>query len=199
MEIYLHANSPHSPPIKKICVIKTLATRTFRISKEYLKENEKNHLIKFFKNLVYNKKDITNSLQKYLDRSNDNPHSKSIQGLGNTSYLPYLKGTIDRISKVLKQKETITSFIPLTIIKQKMKFVRDNEDNFQNTGVYKIECSCRKCYSGEIGCSLHVRIKEHGDDFKPKRIRNSTLEKHAKTTNIILFLEGVKIIAKYNH
>lgn len=56
-ENYLHANSHHFPA-QKISVIKTQATRAFRISGEDHKDNERTHVIKVFTDLGYNKKDI---------------------------------------------------------------------------------------------------------------------------------------------
>lgn len=79
-----------------------------------------------------------------------------------------------------------------------MKIVKDKINNFQFKGVYKVDCSCGKCYIGEIGRSLKIRIKEHSADIKHERTRNSTLVEHAKYSKHQIFLRDTKILAKEN-
>jgi predicted GIY-YIG superfamily endonuclease len=57
-----------------------------------------------------------------------------------------------------------------------MRSVKDNLDHRKYKGVYKIECSCGKCYIGETGRSFQVRIKEHGYDIKNERTHTLALE-----------------------
>jgi predicted GIY-YIG superfamily endonuclease len=116
-----------------------------------------------------------------------------------TSYLPYIQGVTDRIAKVLRKKEIMTSFKPPETIKQKMRSVKDKLDHHKCKGVYKVECSCGKCYIGEIGRSFQIRIKEHGADIKNECTRTSTLVEHSLTTKHHVCLEDTKILAKEDH
>jgi hypothetical protein len=82
------------------------------------------------------------------------------------AYLPYIQGVTYNIAKVLKRKEITTSFKPLITIRQRMRSVKDPMDHRQGKGIYKVSCSCGKCYIGETGRSFQVRIKEHEADIK---------------------------------
>jgi hypothetical protein len=105
----------------------------------------------------------------------------------------------DRIARVLSKKEIKTSFKPLETIKQSMRSVKDKLDPHNGKGIYKIECSCGKCYIGEIGRSFQVRIKEHGADIKNEHIHTSALAEHSLKTRHHVRLEDTKILAKENH
>jgi predicted GIY-YIG superfamily endonuclease len=105
----------------------------------------------------------------------------------------------DRIARVLSKKEIKTSFKPLVTIKQSMRSVKDKLNPHNGKGIYKIECSCGKCYIGETGRSFQVRIKEHGADIKNERIRTSALAEHSIKTRHHVRLEDTKILAKENH
>jgi hypothetical protein len=105
----------------------------------------------------------------------------------------------DKIARVLSKKEIKTSFKPLVTIKQNMRSVKDKIDPRKGKGIYKIECSCGKCYIGETGRSFQIRIKEHGADIKNERIRTSALAEHSLKTRHHICLEDTKILAKENH
>jgi len=77
--------------------------------------------------------------------------------------------------------------------------VKDKIDPRKSKGIYKIECSCGKCYIGETGRSFQIRIKEHGADIKNERIRTSALAEHSLKTRHHICLEDTKILAKENH
>ena len=80
-----------------------------------------------------------------------------------------------------------------------MRSVKDKIDPRKGKGIYKIECSCGKCYIGETGRSFQIRIKEHGADIKNERIRTSALAEHSLKTRHHICLEYTKILAKENH
>ena len=114
-------------------------------------------------------------------------------------FYPNLEGVTDKIAKILSKKEIKTSFKPLKTIKQNMRFVKDKIDPHKSKGIYKIECSCRKCYIGETGRSFQTRIKEHGSDIKNERIDTSALAEHSLKTRHHICLEDTKILATENH
>jgi hypothetical protein len=80
-----------------------------------------------------------------------------------------------------------------------MKSVKDEPDHKKCKGVYKIECSCGKCYIGEIGCSFQIKIKEHGADIKNECTRTSALAEHSFSSKHHIHLEDKKILAKEDH
>ena len=72
-----------------------------------------------------------------------------------------------------------------------------NEEKFPR--VYKIECSCGKCYIGETSRSFHTRIKEHGANIKKERTHTSALAEHSLKTKHRICIEETKILAKEDH
>ena len=92
-----------------------------------------------------------------------------------------------------------TSFKPLSTIKQRMKSVKDSQEQLQQKGVYIIKCSCGEQYIGETGRSMRIRLKEHSADILRERTRSSALVEHAGKTNHHICLENTKVIANEKH
>jgi hypothetical protein len=127
------------------------------------------------------------------------PTSPKTRTLIEVAYLPYIQGVTDRIARALNKKKIKTSFKPLETIKHSMRSVKDKLDPPNGKGIYKIECSCEKCYIGETSRSFKIRIKEHGVDIKNERIRTSALAEHCLKTRHHVRVEDTKILAKENH
>jgi hypothetical protein len=108
------------------------------------------HLTKVFNNIGYRDRDI----KKAIDKKERMTCIQNDQNSNIKAFLPYIRGVTDKIAKVLKRKEIMTSFKPLITIRQRMKSVKDPIDNRQEKGIYKVSCSCGKCYIGETGRSF---------------------------------------------
>ena len=80
-----------------------------------------------------------------------------------------------------------------------MRSVKDKLDQHNFKGVYRIDCSCGKCYIGEIGRSFNTRIKQHSADIKNERTRTLALAEHSLTTKHYIRLEDTKILGKEDH
>ena len=80
-----------------------------------------------------------------------------------------------------------------------MRSVKDSVDHTQFRGVYKIPCSCKISYIGEMGRSFHTWLKEHGADIRKERICSSDLAEHVAKTKHHIFLEDTIILAKEDH
>jgi hypothetical protein len=191
---YLHAQSHHHPS-QKMGVLNTMAIREARISdKEHLKE-EVDHLTKVFKNIGYRDRDI----KKAIDKKDRRTSAQNDQNSNIKAFLPYIQGVTDKIAKVLKRKDIMTSFKPLITIRQRMKSVKEPIDHQQGKGIYKVSCSCGKCYIGETGRSFQVRIKEHEANIRNERTHTSALAEHSLKTKHHVCLEDTKILAKEDH
>lgn len=118
-----------------------------------------------------------------------------ITGCGKV-FLPYIQGVIDKIAKKLGKKVIFTQFTTTRTIKQRMRYVKDDIDQQQLKGVYKIDCSCSKSYIGEIRRLLQRRLKENGTDIKNERLRSSVLTEHSLKTKHQVCLENVSSIAR---
>ena len=103
---------------------------------------------------------------------------------------------MDKVSKILKKKEILTTFKPLETIRQKMRTVKDKVDEHQQKGVYRVTCSCGLNYIGETSRLLKVRLKEHGVDIRNQRIRTSALAEHSDKSKHHICLEETSMIAK---
>ena len=99
---YLHANSHHFPP-QKVVVINTLVTRALRISdKEHIKE-EMDHLAKVFKNNGYSSRQFRKSVASANKPRKSRTKDKNEDTDRYKIFLPYIKGTIDRLARMLKR------------------------------------------------------------------------------------------------
>ena len=115
------------------------------------------------------------------------------------AYSPYIQGVTDKITRILNKNNITTSFKPLETIKKRMRSVKDPVDHTQFRGVYKIPCSCKISYIGEMGRSFHTRLKEHGADIRKERICSSALAEHVAKIKHHICLEDTIILAKEDH
>ena len=146
---YLHAKSHHYPP-KKTGVINTMVVRAKRISDKAHLKHEIDHLADVFRRNGYNenqyKRIVTRSManNKRIVKRDDNYEGKKI-------FLPYIKGTTDKLAKTLKRKNFIFIFsFPNTRIKM-VDSLKYPIDPGAYKGVYSIPCSCGKEYICETG------------------------------------------------
>jgi len=192
---YLHFDSHHHPA-QKMGVLHTLFTRAYRISDIDHAEEEISYLKRAFANLGYNSKSIYKAIQK---AKSVKKNSKTKDTPTSNAYLPYIQGVTDKIAKILDKKNIKTAFKPWSTIKQRMKSVKDNQDQLQQKGVYIIKCSCGDQYIGETGRSVRIRLKEHSADLRHERVRSSALAEHVGKTNHHICLEDAKVIANEDH
>jgi hypothetical protein len=194
-EQYLHVESHHHPA-QKLGVLNTLATRAFRISDDEHLDEEKNHLLKVFKDNGYKKHQVFRAFQNASKR----PRSKA-QTNNDVSkvFLPYIQGTTDKLARILKKKNIGATFKPINTIRNSLRSVKDPVDPIEQKGVYMIPCSCGKQYIGETGRSFRIRIQEHVVDIKHNRTRPSALAEHSDKTKHHICIEEAKILAKVDH
>jgi hypothetical protein len=98
-------------------------------------------------------------------------------------YLPYIQGTTDCISRLLKKYDIHTIQKPLNKMASRFKSTKDKQLLTQKSGVYKIPCFCDKVYNGQT--SHHItRISEQIRDTRlenqqPAVPKHSTVTKHS--------------------
>jgi hypothetical protein len=81
----------------------TLTTWAIRIFDEEHLDQEKDHLTKVFKSIGYKNRDIGIEINRVCERIEGEPRSINNYP-GKTTYLPYIKGVTDNISKVSRKK-----------------------------------------------------------------------------------------------
>jgi len=192
---YLHAYSHHHPA-QKLGVLNTLSTRAFRIFDDEHLEEEKNHLLNVFKDNEYKKHHVIKAFQN----STKIPRNKE-QTNNDVSkvFLPYIQGTTDKLSRILKKKSVGETLKPLNSIRNSLRLVKDHVDPIEHKGFYRILCLCGKQYIGETSRSFRIRIQEHAADIKHNRTHPSALAEHSDKTKHHICIEETKILAKIDH
>nr|XP_060617816.1 uncharacterized protein LOC132767173 [Anolis sagrei ordinatus] len=152
---YLHKNSNHHPSQKR-STIKALADRAKRICEPHLLQDELNHLNWALQANGYSTSDIRRAARprtSHESQDEDPPRGKV--------FLPYIKGTTDRIGKLMRKHNIQTIYKPTKKIQQMLRSAKDKRDPLTSSGVYRIPCSCGQVYIGTTKRSAQTRIKEH--------------------------------------
>ncbi len=155
-------NSSYHPASRESAAIKTLVKRAHVIcsSNEELKA-ELRHLDEVFDLNSYPKpfvNGVTEQASKTTtERSNANDENKVI------ATIPYVKGTSERIARILRPQDITVAHKPSTTLRDVLTRVKDpSHINSRAEAVYKIPCAeCSASYVGETGRTLECRIKEH--------------------------------------
>lgn len=138
---YLHADSHHHLT-QKMGVLRTLFTRSVRISNTSHVDEEIEYSRKVFANIRYKNMDIIKTIRRARFKNKDKPPITSTQIASRRVYLPYIEGVTGKLTRVLKNKYIETYFKPISTIRQKMRSVIYNLGQLQQNGVYKVICSC---------------------------------------------------------
>lgn len=214
---YLNFQS-HHPIQHKLGVVRTLMDRCNRIvTEEQDRKEEEAHIISALKKCGY--PDWTfNTVKKQMNKSTDKtktdkPNDEKCKGL---VILPYVQGVSECIHRNLLKYKIASAFRPMNTIRQLLVHPKDKRELGDNSEVvYKIPCqSCDKCYIGETGRKLKVRMKEHQDEADEasnkhftraqRKASESTLNKsaitdHVASTNHTIDWEESKILAREPH
>ena len=126
------------------------------VDNEHL-DKELNHLHKVLQDNGYNIGDINWTFKKALEKKIQNPDKKE-ESKG-VIFLPYIQGTIDMISILLRKKHIRTIFSPPNLLKNVLDKTKDLVDSKLKKGVYSIPCACGKLYIGETERSIKVWLK----------------------------------------
>ena len=111
-------------------------------------------------------------------------------------HLPYIKGTTDRITRILKKHNIPSTFRPLNTIHSSLRSVKDPVDPKDMKGVYIIPCSCEAPNIGETSRSINQKVSEHATNLRHGRAKSSTLTKHAEKTKHQVSIEEAQVIAR---
>lgn len=191
---YLHATSHHHPK-QKTGILKTLATRAIRLCDQDHLEKEESHLASALKSNGYTTKEIKKAVQNAKQPPKPNNETKQIA----TAYLPYIKGTTDKISRIISKHNIKTVFKPHCILRNQFRSVKDPLPKLHTSGVYSIPCSCGKYYIGQTGRAIDTRKNEHRSDCRHKRITQSALAEHTLQTGHTINFDETKVLAKTQH
>ena len=132
-------------------MINTLINRAKKISDEEHLTKELDHLKKAFKWNGNDERQFDKAIRK-TRRQLARQRIDEGEVVNRTKFLlPYIKGTIDKLTKILKKKNITVTFSPQNSIKKMMDHVKDPIKYGDCKGVYYVPCSSKRTYIGEIG------------------------------------------------
>ncbi|XP_023311228.1 uncharacterized protein LOC111691923 [Anoplophora glabripennis] len=189
---YLHAESHHHPS-QLNSVLKTLITRSERLTDNEHKTEEIEKVKKALQQNGFSDNNIKRALRPRHNRERteeDKPVAKAL--------LPYIKGTTDKISKVLKKHKIETVFNTDRKIGNILPSAK-TKIPLEGQGVYQIPCGdCEKSYIGQTNRRVQTRREEHRNAVE-KNQATSSLAQHAKNTGHKINFEETRIIANIEH
>lgn len=191
---YLNARSHHHP-LQKASVLNTLAKRAIRISDADTLPEEESYLISSLMGNGYHTKEIKRAINRAKE---PNPAAEKKKFISK-AYVPYIKGTTDKIARILRKHEINTVFKPYSTLNQQFRSAKDPTPKLQHQGVYRIPCSCGMCYIGQTGRAIAVRRQEHISDCKHRRTAQSALAEHVATTGHTINFNETTVVARIPH
>jgi len=114
----------------------------------------------------------------------------------NVISLPYIKGTVDKTTKIMRNRDIKITFTPLKSIRKRVGSLKDMIKPNSCKAVYSISCSCGNVYLKETWRSMEVRFKEHNANLRHNNSKKSTLAEHSHLTKRQICKEKATIIAK---
>ncbi|XP_054290083.1 uncharacterized protein LOC129005267 [Macrosteles quadrilineatus] len=196
---YLNAQSHHHPA-QKNGILNTLINRAIRISDMENRISEEKVITSALLSNGYSKKDIKRAFKRQDCRlaqvaATDKQKVSDNSERRHNSYLPYVKGTSEKIGRILKKYDITPVYRPLRKINSLLPNGKDKLP-LSAPGVYKIPCSCGKVYIGETKRMISTRLKEHIRQTKQENIEKLAVAEHSFTTKHAIEFDKVKVLAK---
>jgi hypothetical protein len=187
---YLNASSHHHPAQIE-SVAKTLAIRSKRIADADHINEEYNTLKLALLQNGFSNSTITRAWNRQAgSRINETE-------TGASAYVPYVKGTTDRIKNVLSRFNIRTIFTTDLKIGAMLGTVKDKV-HLDNRGVYEIPCTnCNKTYIGQTGRKMSHRMQEHRLNVKQFE-KTSALAQHVVDELHVIDFKNAKSLATLN-
>jgi hypothetical protein len=184
-------------------VVNTLIHRSYTISDQNNFAEERKKLEAILRANGFDDRVISRTFNKVIRKNNEiqintaEAANSSVNDFSDQkkAFLPYIKGTTDRIGNILRKFQIRTIFSPHVQIKHLLKTVKDRTP-LQVEGVYRIPCqTCGKNYIGETGRSVKTRLEEHERAIRLGQSTKSAVAEHAALGHTI-DLKEAKIVAK---
>ena len=185
---YLNAESHHHPAQLK-SVVKTLIKRSERLADNENYNTESKIIKEALQQNGYNEQFI----KKATKQQKKSTTEKEKEEFKSVAYLPYVKGTTDRIGRILNKNNIRTIFKPSKKINN---FLRNAKTHIplENQGVYEIPCkACDQVYIGQTNRRIKVRRDEHINAVK-KQEPASSLAQHVSLTSHTIDFENTRMI-----
>ena len=192
---YLCYDSHHAPQ-HKVAVVRTLYCRAEKLlNNEEHKTNEKHHLHSVLQANGYPGKFIDRHKTCKPKTQTEEDSQPTKRGF---AVLPYIKGTTEKIQRVLRNHQIKTAVKPVSTLRQILSKPKDPIPREKKTGViYQIPCKeCNAVYIGETKRALKTRQKEHMDSVRRDKAERSALAEHTSLTGHDVNWSDTKIIGQ---
>jgi uncharacterized protein (UPF0335 family) len=170
---YLHPESHHHPS-QISGVIKTLSHRAEQICDEKNIKKEKENLTTTLKCNGYSERQVRkiiygNKVTKTRTEESENWPVVT---------LPYVKGTTEKIARLLRKHKIKTAHKPHKKIKDFINSPKEPIEAKNKCGIYKINCNCGLSYIGQTGRRIEERLREHERSIRLKQTDKSAVAEH---------------------
>jgi len=191
---YLNAESHHHPA-QKNSVLNTLINRAIHISDESSWKDKKEMLQTTLRQNGYLELQVNKAFRQQLARRNHDRPRQPPDEEPKRVYLPYVKGTTDKIERILRKHELKTVFKPMNKLQTLLRPVKDIIP-LATPGVYEIPCSCGAVYVGETKRLISTRLQEHIRHTKNEDCEKSAVAEHSQETKHGILFDKTKVLAK---
>ena len=156
-------------------VVTSLVDRVLQVCSPRFLDSELDHLRDILFGNGYPISLINSVIAKCIKKLSDSDTVNTNQR-ENSVYLglPYVKGVSDHISKNLRKNNIFTYYRPRKTISSQIYQGKDPIPIGENSGVYRIPCSCGLWYIGRTDQRLTDRLTQHSTSI------NNTLKKRKK-------------------
>lgn len=189
---YVHFYSSHHSRTKA-SVLSSMYLRAYRICSPEFLDDEFLRICNIASKLKYPKYLIENS-QKMARKSYFEDKTKDTFNSKNLLVLPYHDNFI-KLPHILKNFNIQVIFSNSNTVRSLL--IKNSPENKEGC-VYKIPCkNCNKCYIGQTGKELNVRLKQHKYSVRSGQMSNA-LFVHLRDFNHCINWEEAKVIVKSN-
>ena len=185
---YLDFESNH-PLQQKFSVMQTLLHRADRLCSNENKLEEIRNVKAALRKNGYPKSIVNKS---FSNSNRINPQENNFKYIS----APYIKGTSERINRILKIFDIRLGHKPTNTLRSKLCNLKDkrrSQDAYD--AIYKINCTdCDQVYIGETSKNLHARVKEHESKVRNHRAESQIFQHVRDTDHTIDW--NAKVISK---
>ena len=171
---------------------KTLINRAKTICEVDDIEGELEHLRSVLNMNGYPKKFIDNAMKTRQHVREKTKYQSSVS-------LPYIGSASRKIERILKEAGIQLYHSSENKLFRSLCTHKDNVNEFQKPGVYRIPCECGLVYIGETGRNLSLRLKEHKTNCEKAELEKSVVAKHSWTNDHRIEWNEASILATESH
>lgn len=190
---YLNAHSHHHPAQLQ-SVVNTLISRSQRLADQEHRDTE----IATIRNTLIANGYTPNTINRTMRNNDKTKREKKNENTTSKAFLPYVKGTTDKIGRILGKHDIKTIFTTNKKISGVLNNPKD-KIHLEDQGVYEVPCkNCTKTYIGQTNRRISVRTEEHKLAVRNKTA-TSSLAQHVIETGHAIDFENTRTVMRSTH